>query len=74
METENTREVLELKLARKQGLWRNWKYCPDFVWMELRKSEKMWGISLEIRKLCLPSMDLWCYQCYELYCDVQYCV
>jgi hypothetical protein len=37
METENTVQVLEPKLARKQGLWLNRKYCPDSVWKELRK-------------------------------------
>ena len=34
METENNGEVLESKPGRKEGLWRNWKYCPDFVWKE----------------------------------------
>jgi len=37
METENNGEVLDLKLARKQGLWPNREYCPDFVWKELTK-------------------------------------
>jgi len=37
METENYGEVLDLKLARKQGLWRNRDYCPDFVWKALTK-------------------------------------
>lgn len=40
METENNGRVLELKLVRKLGLWRNRKYCPDFVWKELQNRRK----------------------------------